>query len=54
MYVHTFAYPMGIEEDIKQPKFQTEHEKLLVNLMYTGAWIKNYHSGLLKDRNRQR
>lgn len=30
---------MGIENDIKQKKFGTEHEKAVINILYTASWI---------------
>lgn len=30
---------MRIEEEIKQSKFNNEHHKLLLNLLYTGSWL---------------
>lgn len=30
---------MKIEEEIKQKKFNSEHEKLLVNLIFTSNWL---------------
>lgn len=30
---------MGIETDIKQKKFGTEHEKAIINILYTASWI---------------
>lgn len=32
---------MGIGEDIKQARFRTEHQKAMINLLYTYNWI-NY------------
>lgn len=31
---------MGLELDIKQKKFDTEHEKAAVNILYTASWIE--------------
>lgn len=30
---------MKIEEEIKQPKFRNDHQKAVVNLMYTSGWL---------------
>lgn len=30
---------MKLEEEIKQKRFDTEHEKLTVNILYTGNWM---------------
>src|SRR5690606_5463227 len=29
---------MSIEQEIKQPKFKTEHQRALVNLLFTYGW----------------
>ncbi|CAN5435253.1 MarR family transcriptional regulator [soil metagenome] len=39
---------MRLEDEIKQKKFKSEHHKLLINLIYTGSWVKSMHSDLLK------
>ena len=39
---------MRLEEEIKQKQFKNEHHKLLVNLMYTGNWVKLMHADVLK------
>lgn len=39
----------SLETEIKQKKFKCPYEKLMVNLMYTGNWIKNLHANLLKE-----
>lgn len=31
---------MGLEQDIKQRKFDTEHEKAAINILYTASWIE--------------
>lgn len=31
---------MGLEQDIKQRKFDTDHEKAAVNILYTASWIE--------------
>ena len=32
---------MKIEEEIKQSKFKNEHQKLMINLLFTGKWVNN-------------
>ncbi len=32
---------MNIQEEIKQSKFKTSHEKALVNLIYTSNWLRD-------------
>jgi len=38
---------MSIEEDIKS-SFQSEHQKLLVNIVYTSSWFNTKHTQILK------
>ena len=40
---------MRIEDSIKQKKFANEHEKALVNLIYSGNWITGTHNKALKS-----
>lgn len=39
---------MRLEDEIKQSKFKSERAKLLINLIFTGNWIKDLNSQLLK------
>lgn len=39
---------MSLEEDIRQQKFQSEHQKAAINILYTGSWLYNLHAGFLK------
>jgi DNA-binding MarR family transcriptional regulator len=39
---------MGLEKDIKQEKFTSEHEKAAVNILYTSSWLYNLNSSRLK------
>lgn len=40
MYIHMFASAMkSINQSIKQTHFKSEHEKALVNVLYTAGWI---------------
>lgn len=48
MYVHIFVC-MKIEEAIQQKRFVNEHEKLVVNLLYTSKWIEYQESRLFKN-----
>lgn len=32
---------MKIEDEIKQQKFKTEHQKLVINIMYTANWLND-------------
>jgi DNA-binding MarR family transcriptional regulator len=39
---------MSLEEDIRQEKFRSEHQKAAINILYTGSWLYNLQAGLLK------
>lgn len=39
---------MAIQDDIKQGKFKSVHNKLIVNLMYTNNWLCNSQHKVLK------
>lgn len=39
---------MKLEEEIRQKKFNTEHEKLVVNILFTGNWMNLENSKHLK------
>jgi len=39
---------MKIEDEIKQEKFTSEYQKLVVNLLYTSGWITSKNSEFLK------
>lgn len=39
---------MSIEQDIKQEKFNTEHEKALINILFTASWLSNKNSARFK------
>ena len=39
---------MGIEQDIKQSKFQSDHEKAAVNILLTSSWLYNLNAARLK------
>lgn len=39
---------MEIGKEIKQSKFKNEHHKMLVNLMFTTAWLTAKHAKVLK------
>lgn len=40
---------MQIGEEIKQVKFENEHQKALINLIFTHNWLKEQLSTFLKD-----
>jgi DNA-binding MarR family transcriptional regulator len=39
---------MGIEQDIKQERFTSEHEKAVVNILFTSSWLYNLNLTRLK------
>jgi DNA-binding MarR family transcriptional regulator len=39
---------MGLEEDIRQQKFGSEHQKAAINILFTGSWIYNGNAARLK------
>lgn len=40
---------MRIEEEIKQEKFKSEHQKASINLLYTSNWLTNKHKDFFSD-----
>lgn len=41
---------MGLEQDIRQDKFANEHEKAVVNILYTSSWLHSLNSARLKPQ----
>jgi DNA-binding MarR family transcriptional regulator len=39
---------MKIEEEIKQPKFKSGHQKALINLLYTASWLQGRQQDFFK------
>jgi DNA-binding MarR family transcriptional regulator len=39
---------MSLEQDIKQEKFPDEHEKVLINILFTASWLYNRNATRLK------
>jgi DNA-binding MarR family transcriptional regulator len=39
---------MAIEDDIKQPKFKNEYNKLVVNILYTQSWLLEKQTSIFK------
>jgi DNA-binding MarR family transcriptional regulator len=39
---------MSLEHDIKQEKFQNEHQKAAINILYTGSWLYTINASWLK------
>ncbi|MEQ9415022.1 MAG: MarR family transcriptional regulator [Cyclobacteriaceae bacterium] len=42
---------MGLEEDVKQAKFTNEHQKAMVNILYTSSWLNNRNAAYFKKFN---
>lgn len=40
---------MSIEEDIQQVKFASEHQKVMINLLYTSSWVNNIQNRFFKE-----
>ena len=43
-----FVSIMSLEEDILQERFNNEHQKSVINILYTGSWLYNINAGYLK------
>ena len=39
---------MEIGKEIKQAKFKNEHQKLLINVLFTSGWLESNHAANLK------
>ncbi len=39
---------MEIGKEIKQSKFKNEHQKMLINILYTSSWLASKHATSLK------
>jgi DNA-binding MarR family transcriptional regulator len=39
---------MPLEKDIQQVKFENEHQKASINILYTGSWLYNVNASYLK------
>lgn len=51
MYIHIFVYiftDMELEKEIQQAKFQSENQKLLLNIIYTASWLNLRNTQRLK------
>lgn len=53
MYIHKYyilmTKPMSIETDIKQKKFRSAYQRLVINLVYTSNWIGYKQMELFKE-----
>lgn len=43
----TFIY-MGLEQDLRQERFDNVYEKMVVNIFFTGSWLANLNASRLK------
>ena len=50
MFKYTFIFGsiMSIEDDIKQEKFSSAHNKAIVNIMFTGNWLVSSQNHILR------
>ncbi len=39
---------MGLEQDLRQERFDNEYEKMVVNILFTGSWLANRNASRLK------
>jgi DNA-binding MarR family transcriptional regulator len=39
---------MGLEQDLKQERFDNVYEKMVVNILFTGSWLSNLNAARLK------
>lgn len=39
---------MGLEQELKQDRFDNVYEKMVVNILYTGSWLANRNASRLK------
>lgn len=51
MYIHIFVMEMKIEEEIQQKSFQSEYQKVQINVLFTAAWLSKHSSNALKPFN---
>ena len=40
---------MTLEEEIKQERFYSDFNKVIVNVLYTSSWLSQQHQSLFKD-----
>lgn len=50
LFLHQI-FEMSLEEDIKQPKFRNEHQKAIINLIYTCNWIGERQKSFFDSEN---
>lgn len=42
---------MSLEQELKQPQFTSEHQKAMVNILFTASWLNQKNSSHLKKFN---
>src|SRR5687768_15370563 len=47
-FQHFNTSNMKIEDEIKQQKFKSEHQKALINLLYTASWLQGKQQDFFK------
>ena len=40
---------MKIEDEIKQPRFKSPHQKAVINLIFTSSWLQHQQQSFFKD-----
>ena len=45
--MRTFIH-MGLEQDLRQERFDNVYEKMVVNILFTGSWLANLNASRLK------
>ena len=48
MIQHFNTSSMKIEDEIKQQKFKSEHQKAVINLLYTASWLQGKQQDFFK------
>lgn len=48
--LNVIVYKMGIAEEIKQKEFKSEYSKVIINIIYTNAWLNQKHLELFKTQ----
>ncbi len=46
--VRGLFFPMKIEDEIKQQNFRSNHQKALLNLLYTASWLQGSQQNFFK------
>lgn len=46
--MHVLLCYMGLEQDLRQERFDNVYEKMVVNILFTGSWLSNLNASRLK------